>query len=98
MIQTNALPPDVEATIERLMKLPPDQRIEVGERLLASIPPDVSDFWEREIARRIEDHEAGRTQSYAAHDVVARLRQRIEEATQQMRESAPIRLSWNPVR
>jgi len=82
MSQIKALPPDVEATIERLMALSPDQRIEVGERLLASVPPDVSDFWEREIARRIEDHEMGRTASFDAHEVIARLRQRVNEAAQ----------------
>ncbi len=80
MPPTTALPPEVEATIERLLELPPDQRIEVGERLLASVPPDVSDFWEREIARRIEDHEVGRSPSFDAHDVIARLRQRVNEA------------------
>lgn len=82
MTQLTTLPADVEATVERLLQLPPEQRIEVGERLLASVPPDVGNFWDQELARRIEDHEAGRTRSYDPEEVMARLRQRIDEASQ----------------
>jgi hypothetical protein len=82
MAHLTTLPADIEATVEQLLHLPLEQRIEIGERLLASVPPDVEDFWDREIARRIEDHEAGRTRSHDAADVMARLRRKIDEAGQ----------------
>ena len=80
MIEAVTLPVDVEAAVAKLIQLPPEQRIEISERLIASLPDDLEEYWDREIARRIEDFESGRTRSSPADEVVERLRRRIDEA------------------
>lgn len=80
MIEAVTLPVDVEATVAKLIQLPPEQRIEISERLIASLPDELEEYWDREIARRIEEFEAGRTRSSPADEVVERLRRRIDEA------------------
>jgi putative addiction module component (TIGR02574 family) len=71
---------DLGATIDQLLKLPPEQRLEIGERLLESIDDDVAAAWDEEIARRIEEHEAGRGGSRPAREVIAELRRSLDEA------------------
>ena len=63
--------------------LPPDQRLQLAHRLLASVERertteaviDVEDAWDGEIARRLAKHAAGETKASPAADVFARLRQ-----------------------
>ena len=71
--------PFVPATLDTLSKdalvLPPDQRVALAHRLLASVEsdpePGAEAAWEAEIAR----FDAGESESVPADEVLARLRQ-----------------------
>ena len=58
--------------------LPPDQRVALAHRLLSSVEPDLDPdaeaAWEREIARRIAESDAGDVTPIPAAEVFARLR------------------------
>lgn len=43
------------------MKLPPEERVRLGEKLLGSVPPtlDFEDEWAEETDRRVEEIESG---------------------------------------
>lgn len=72
MTETKLLPPDIEATVERLLTLPEDQRLAIGRRLIAGINQhEVEEAWEREIAQRIHEIETGAVELIPA-DVVFR--------------------------
>lgn len=58
------------------MKLPPRERGELVQRLLVSLdggsdgtPEEIAKAWDEEIARRVADMEAGRTQWVPAEEV-----------------------------
>ena len=58
--------------------LPPDQRLALAYRLLASVEPapdpDAEAAWEAEIARRIAEFDAGEVEAIPAAEVFAHLR------------------------
>ena len=71
------------ATFDNLSKdaliLPPDQRVALAHRLLASVEsasePGAEAAWEAEIVRRIARFDAGESETVPADEVFARLRQ-----------------------
>lgn len=61
------------------MALPPAERVELAERLWASIEPqaDIDAAWDEEIARRVADLDAGRTAGIPAEQVLTAIRDMI---------------------
>lgn len=80
MSQTATLTLDIPKTIDLLLKLSPKHRLEIGERLIESVDDDVAAAWDEEIARRIKEHEAGHGTSRPVREVVAELRESLNEA------------------
>ena len=69
------------------LQLSPPERGELIHRLVISLdgepkdsPEAIAKAWDEEIARRVADMEAGRTQWIPADEVMARLRARINAA------------------
>jgi len=69
------------------LQLSPEERGELIHRLVISLegepedsPEVIAKAWDEEIARRVADMEAGRTQWIPADEVMARLRARISAA------------------
>ncbi|MES1992921.1 MAG: addiction module protein [Pseudomonadota bacterium] len=67
--------------------LPLKERGELAHRLIVSLdgkpegtPEEIAEAWNEEIARRVEDMDAGRTQWIPADEVMARLRAKISAA------------------
>ena len=69
------------------LQLSPPERGELIHRLIVSLdgepeesPEAIAKAWDEEIARRVADMEAGRTQWTAADEVMTRLRTKISAA------------------
>lgn len=69
------------------LQLSPEERGELIHRLVVSLegepegsPEAIAKAWNEEVARRVADMEAGRTQWIPADEVMARLRGRITVA------------------
>ena len=69
------------------LQLSPEERSELIHRLIVSLegepensPEAIAQAWDEEIARRVADMEAGRTQWIPADEVMTRLRARINVA------------------
>ncbi|OGA30167.1 MAG: hypothetical protein A3I01_14265 [Betaproteobacteria bacterium RIFCSPLOWO2_02_FULL_65_24] len=69
------------------LQLSPPERSELIHRLIVSLegepeesPEAIAKAWDEEIARRVADMEAGRTQWTCADEVMTRLRTRISAA------------------
>ena len=69
------------------LQLSPQERAELIRRLIISLdgepeesPEAIAKAWDEEIARRVADMEAGRTQWTAADEVMTRLRTKISAA------------------
>ena len=69
------------------LQLPIKERSELAHRLIVSLdgepdgtPEEIATAWDEEIARRVADMEAGRTQWIPAEEVMARLRQKLTAA------------------
>ena len=63
------------------LKLSPEERAELIERLIVSVaPPPLSAAWQAEIERRISDMDAGRTQPVPAEEVFARIDEKLRRA------------------
>ena len=62
------------------LKLAPEDRVELAERLLSSVFSDqrLEDAWADEVERRIEAIESGRAQLIPAAEAVARARATIK--------------------
>jgi putative addiction module component (TIGR02574 family) len=64
------------------LRLPPEDRVRLAERLIASVEPDpeVESAWASEVARRVHDWEAGRVAEIpwdeARRQIEGRLRSR----------------------
>jgi len=73
------MPATRDALSQDALVLPPDQRVSLAYRLLVSVEPDpepgADAAWDAEIARRIARFDAGESQTVAASEVFARLRQ-----------------------
>jgi len=70
----------LESLTAEALKLSAEERAELAERLITSVEPPapLHPAWEAEIARRIADLDAGRTQSIPGEQVFAELRATIE--------------------
>ena len=66
----------LEAVKAEALKLPPEERAHLAERLIASLfdDKDIEDDWAAEVERRIEEIESGRSKLVPAADAVARAR------------------------
>lgn len=69
------------------MKLPLRERSELIHRLVARLdgepdgsPEEIAEAWDKEIARRVAEMEAGQTQWIPADDVIRDIRARIAAA------------------
>lgn len=73
------MPATLEALSHDALVLPPDQRVSLAYRLLVSVEsdpePGADTAWDAEIAARIARFDAGESQTVAASEVFARLRQ-----------------------
>jgi putative addiction module component (TIGR02574 family) len=72
----------VEHKLSELMDLPPEARLELGERLIESVPgfadPEVRQAWSQEIARRVKEVDDGLVELIPAEDVLREARERID--------------------
>lgn len=71
----------------RALQLTPQERGELIHRLILSLdgpaegtPEEIATAWDREIARRVEDMEAGRSTWIPADQVMTKIRARINDA------------------
>ncbi|MDP1698931.1 MAG: hypothetical protein CVU24_17310 [Betaproteobacteria bacterium HGW-Betaproteobacteria-18] len=69
------------------LQLTPRERSELAHRLIVSLdgptddtPEAIAQAWDEEIARRVADMDAGRTQWIPADDAMRRIRERIAAA------------------
>ena len=77
----------LEELEEQALHLSPEERAQLIHRLIVSLegtpedtPEAIAQAWDEEIARRVADMEAGRTQWIPADEVMARLRTKISTA------------------
>ena len=72
----------LEKLVADAMELSPEDRIELAQRLIASVdvfeededPDEVERAWDEELARRIEDIRSGRVELVPGEEVLARAR------------------------
>ncbi len=71
---------EIEAVAEQAMKLSPDDRAELAERLLLSVSSDTSlhPSWAPELARRVAELDAGDAELIPAEEVFAEMRRIID--------------------
>ena len=62
------------------MDLPPEERVKLADRLIASVfhDKDIEEAWASEVERRVAEIEAGRVQMIPAADAIARARAAIK--------------------
>jgi len=77
----------IEELEAQALKLPPKERSELIHRLIVSLegepedtPEAIAKAWDDEIARRVADMEAGRTEWIPADEVMKEVRARISGA------------------
>lgn len=72
--------PTLDDVISQALKLAPDERRELVERLLDTVLPTapLHPEWEAEIARRVADMDAGRSKGIPAEQVMAEVRAIID--------------------
>lgn len=88
MAEIPALPEDVEAIVQKLLELPPEQRVAIGELLIDSVPPHVSPETLSEWHSRLKDIEDGREVGIPADEVLAEIREALNEARQVSQQGA----------
>ena len=80
MANATTLPAEVEATVGRLLRLPPDQRLAVGRRLVDSVAQEeIDQAWSKEIAERIRQIESGEVQGIPADEVFREVEEQLGE-------------------
>lgn len=71
-------PTEIDALFEQALKLTPQQRLELSERLLLSVPPPGQDRteeeWKQEIERRVKEFEDDPTIGIPAEEVMEKAR------------------------
>jgi hypothetical protein len=80
MNESSTLTSDVEAIVQELLKLPVEQRILVGERLLDSVPPVIDEPSMQEYRRRFQELVDGTVEGIPGHEAIERARQELREA------------------
>lgn len=83
MTETTTLNSDVEATVQELLKLPVEQRIAIGERLIdsAAINDELSDIdreWIQVAAQRARDLREGRVKAVSIDEAFERARRAVD--------------------
>ena len=70
----------VEQIRQDAMQLSDEDRLVLGEQLLATVPPEpgYEEAWTKEIEQRLRDFDEGRTTGIPAEEVFARLRHRFK--------------------
>ena len=79
MMETTTLPEHVETTIQKLLKLPADQRYAIGERLIQSVPPVIDEESMKEYRRRLQEIDAGSVEGIPAEEVFAEIDRMLDE-------------------
>jgi putative addiction module component (TIGR02574 family) len=71
---------ELESLKEQALKLPPEERVALADRLLASLFQDgeIEDAWEAEVERRIDEIESGRSKLVPGAEAISRARAAIE--------------------
>lgn len=87
MNETAQLPATAAAAVKELMSLPANQRLAIGEQLLASVPPLVDEASLTEYRRRDQELEDGMTEGIPAHEAVEAARQELRQARNHARRS-----------
>ncbi len=61
------------------LKLPPEERVSLADRLLASVASnsEVEEAWGAEIDRRLADVEGGRTEMISAEEAIQRAKRAL---------------------
>ena len=74
------MPTELEAIEAQALKLSPEERARLADRLIASLFEDkeVEDAWAAEVERRIEEIEAGRSKLIPAGEAIARARAAVK--------------------
>jgi len=74
------MPSQLEMLEAQALKLSPEERAQLADRLIASLFQDneIEDAWSVEVERRIKEIEAGRAQLIPAADATARARAAIK--------------------
>ena len=71
----------VESLAKEAIELPPDQRLTLAQRILASVEPNetpaIDAAWEAEILERIRRYDAGESKGISASEVFADLNRRL---------------------
>ena len=77
------MPNDLEAIEAQALRLNPEERAQLADRLIASLFQDkeVEEAWATEVERRIEEIEAGRSKLIPAADAIARARAAVKATT-----------------
>ena len=77
----------IDSTVEQLMKLPPEQRLEIGERLLDSVPMFPDKESEEKLAetveRRWKEIVEGQVKTIPGDEVFRRIREKLDERDKQ---------------
>ena len=70
----------LESVAAEALTLAPEDRLQLADRLIASVFPDkdVEDAWAEEVGRRVQEIESGRAQLILADDAIARARAAIK--------------------
>ena len=73
-----------ESLVKQVLKWPARRRIELAEKLLASVEsfatPEIQAAWDEEIGARVKEIRADRTEGIPAEEVMAEARQKLHEA------------------
>lgn len=72
----------VEQIKAEAMKLPPEERADLADWLWVSATPreEVKAAWDAEIARRIDEIDAGNVEFIPGEEVLARIREKLRKA------------------
>ena len=69
----------LESLAAEALRLAPEDRVQLADRLIASVFPDkeVEDAWADEVERRVQEIESGRAQLTPASETIAKARAAI---------------------
>jgi putative addiction module component (TIGR02574 family) len=69
---------------KQILQLPPQSRVRLAEKLIASIDgfatPEIASHWQSEIGRRMEDIRSGAETGISADEVMKTARREVNEA------------------
>jgi putative addiction module component (TIGR02574 family) len=73
------MPATVEELEAQALRLAPDERVRLADRLLASLSadPEVDDAWAAEIERRLAELDSGQAEAVPLEEAIARARAAI---------------------